>query len=378
MADGSVTEVSPDSYVVKWNTGESLTVSLNGSYINASITLPQSDGPGSVEGLLGSNSGVNNDFQPVVSGTTITTAQLYGAFADTWRVSQATSLLDYGTGQTTASFTDVAFPSDALSFADLPAALQQAGLKAAIQAGITDPQLQQAAALDLIVTGDPSIVSAGQNVTQQAVTTTAAGVGGGTVTPALGVSSNNAALVEPGTGNLSVGFTVYLTTAETQATTINYAVSAPDASYLGLSAFGGTLPSGSVTIAAGQTSAQFSISVPADVLGTLPDGNLQVTITPTGGETVFAPSAQTSIVNGTVEAGTSAVPEFALLSGDGTLTHTGNAYTLSLGTLTLGESVQNLALAIENAVGVTGNSLGGNLRQRRSRALRSRGRDRCR
>ena len=361
LADGSVTEVSPGSYVVKWNTGESLTVTLGGTYINAAISLPQSDGPGSVQGLLGSDQGVNTDFQPVVSGTTITTAQLNGGFADTWRLTQATSLLDYGAGQTTASFTDLAFPSDALSFADLPAALQQQGLQAAIQAGITDPQLQQAAALDLIVTGNPAIVTGGQNVTQQGITTTGAGVTGGAVTPAVGVSSNNAALVEPGTGNLAVGFTVYLTAAEAQATTVYYAVTAPDAAYFGASAFGGTLPSGSVTIAAGQTSAQFSVSVPAGVLGSQPDGNLQVTITPTGGETVFAPSAQTSIVNGTVEPGTSAVPEFALLSGDGTLTHIGNAYTLSLGALPLGAAEQTLSLAIENAVGVTGNSLGGNL-----------------
>jgi hypothetical protein len=361
LANGSVTQESAGNYVVKWNTGESLTVTLGGSYINAAITLPQSDGPGSVQGLLGSDQGINTDFQPVVSGTTITTAQLYGAFADTWRVTPATSLLDYGAGQTTASFTDRAFPSDALSFANLPTGLQQQGLQAAIQAGITDPQLQRAAALDLIVTGAPAIVTGGQNVTQQGITTTAAGVNGGVVTPALGVSSNNAALVEPGTGNLSVGFTVYLTAAEAQATTVNYAVTAPDASYLGLSAFGGTLPSGSVTIAAGQTSAQFSISVPANVLGSVPDGNLQVTIAATGTETVLAPSAQTTIVNATVEPGTAAVPVFALLSGDGTLTHSGNAYTLSLGSLQVGEAVQNLALAIENAGAVTGNALGGNL-----------------
>ena len=45
----------------------------------------------------------------------------------------------------------------------------------------------------------------------------------------------------------------------------------PSAGYLGASAFGGTLPSGSVTIAAGQTTAQFTIDVPQGALGATPE-----------------------------------------------------------------------------------------------------------
>jgi hypothetical protein len=66
----------------------------------------------------------------------------------------------------------------------------------AIQAGITDPQLQQAAALDFIVTGDPNIVVGGQNAQQQGITTTLTNVAPAAVTTAVGVSANNAALVE--------------------------------------------------------------------------------------------------------------------------------------------------------------------------------------
>src|SRR5208283_423765 len=88
---------------------------------------------------------------------------------------------------------------------------------------------------------------------------------------------------------------------------------------------------------------------------------LQVTITPEGGESVFAPSAQTTIVNNQVETGTASAPAFALLSGEGTLTQIGNAYTLALGALTLGETVESLGLAVENAAGAGGNSLAGTL-----------------
>ncbi len=355
----TVRELSSNSFLVTWSTGETLNVSVGGTYLNVSTALSAQDGPGSVQGLLGSNSGVDSDFAPVVSGTTITTGQLYGAFANTWRLTQSTSLLNYAAGQTTATFTDLAFPSDALTLANLPAALQQAALQRAIQAGITDPQLQQAAALDFIVTGDPNIVVGGQNAQQQGIATTKANVALATVTAAVGVSANSAALVDPASGGLSVGFTVYLTAAESTATTIDYTVTAPGAGYLDASAFGGTLPSGSVTIAAGQTSATFSVPVAAGALGTLPSRILQVNITPQDGETVFAPNAQTTIVNDTVEPGIAAVPALVLLGGVGTLTQNGNAYTLNLGSLAVGASLQDLSLAIENVVGVGGNTLAG-------------------
>ena len=359
LSGGTVQQLSSSSYVVTWNTGESLTVDLGGSYINSTVALSHTDGMGSVQGLLGSNSGVNSDFEPVVSGTTITTTQLYGAFADTWRLTQPTSLLDYSSGETTATFTNKGFPANAVGFNDLPTTLQQQGLQAAIQAGITDPNLQRAAALDLLVTGDPNMVVGGQNVQQQGITTTNAAVGAATLTPAVGVSANNAALTEPASGNLAVGFTVYLTQAETAVATFNYTVSAPGAGYLGASAFGGVLPSGTVTIVAGQTSAQFTVSLPAGALGSLPDSALQVSITPQGTESVFAPVAQTTVINNTIEPGTPADPIFALLSGGGVLNASGTNYVLNLGTFALNQHVQALSLALENTVAVPGNDLAG-------------------
>ena len=184
LDDGStVTEESSTSYVVKWSTGESLTVDVSGSYINTTVALAAQDENGNVEGLLGYDNGVDSDFAPIVNGTTINTTQLYygngvadpgaaDSLADYWRVAQGNSLLYYAPGTFTSNYTNIGFPADALSLSDLPAALQQEGLQEAVQAGITDPQLQQAAALDFIVTGDPNIVTGGANVQQQGVTTT--------------------------------------------------------------------------------------------------------------------------------------------------------------------------------------------------------------
>ena len=42
----------------------------------------------------------------------LTSDQLYNVYGNSWRVSQATSLFDYGSGQTTQTFTDLNFPVD--------------------------------------------------------------------------------------------------------------------------------------------------------------------------------------------------------------------------------------------------------------------------
>ena len=108
------------------------------------------------------------------------------------------------------------------------------------------------------------------------------------------------------TDPVAITYTVYLTAAEAQATTIDYAVTTPGADYLDASALVAGTGSGSVTIAAGQTSAQITVDVLANALGSLPEADLQVSVTPTGGETVYGGSAQVEIVNPAATAGTPA------------------------------------------------------------------------
>ena len=134
---------------------------------------------GAVKGLLGSDSGKANDFQ-LADGTVLaqplTTAQLYGEYANAWRVSQTTSLLDDGPGQTTATFTNLNFPTDPVSLSDLPAALVTQAAQAVAAAGITDPNVAAAAEFDYAETGDPSFISGAATVSQGLPTTTLATV----------------------------------------------------------------------------------------------------------------------------------------------------------------------------------------------------------
>ena len=114
LDDGSIIELSPTSYRVIWNTGEIIDITNHGSSLDVASSLSLADGPGSVEGLLGSDSGQNSDFRlpdGAILDPQISTRDLDGVFADAWRVTDQTSLLDYGPGQTTATFADQSFPS---------------------------------------------------------------------------------------------------------------------------------------------------------------------------------------------------------------------------------------------------------------------------
>ena len=67
-----------------------------GTYFNWTVALGADDGPGSVRGLLGSNSGWESDMQ-LSNGTVLweaAPAAILGEYADSWRVQPGASLLD--------------------------------------------------------------------------------------------------------------------------------------------------------------------------------------------------------------------------------------------------------------------------------------------
>ncbi len=365
LSGGSITEVSPSMFKVNWNTGETMTVSnvtpFAGEYpdfISITDGVPGNVGPGAYAGLQGEDEGQQNDIQLAdgqVLPQPVSSAELYGEYANSWAVSSATSLFG-------APLLPTSAPADPLTLSDLPQNLvnQAAALVAA--AGITDPGIAQAAELDYLATGDPSFITADANIQQQVVATTPATVTAST-TPAIavGVGANAASVTEAASGETAVTFNAYLTGAEVADTTVDYAVVSPGAGYLGASAFGGTLPSSSVTIAAGQTTAQFTIDLPQGALGSDPSDNLQVEVSDTAGVPIFAPTAQTEIVNNQPEPGNLAQPVLAEISGDGTLSFDSstNTYTLNLGGLVEGSALQAVQLAVVNAATVPADNLGG-------------------
>ncbi len=369
LAGGTITEVSPSIFQVNWNTGETMTVSnvypgpgalLNDlpDYICITDGIPGNLGPGAYAGLQGEDEGTQNDIQLAdgqVLAQPVSSAELYGIYANSWAVSPATSLFDAPLQPTSA-------PLDPLTLADLPQNVVAQAAALVVAAGITDPGIAQAAELDYLATGDPSFITSAQNVQQQLVSTTPA-----TVTPsappptAVGVAANAAEVTEATSGVTAVTFTAYLTGAETTDTEVDYTAVFNGTGFLGAPAFGGALPSGAVTIAAGQTTAQFTIDVPQGALGTDPSDNLQVQVSDPNTIPVFAPTAQTEIVNSQPEPGNPAQPILAEITGNGTLTFDAatNTYTLNFGGLTEGNALQAAQLAIINAATIPADNLTG-------------------
>jgi hypothetical protein len=370
LAGGSIALIN-GTYRVTWNTGETMELTDSGSYLNVeSLTLGPNDGPNSMEGLLGPANGGTNDFQlpngsylPTNNLGQISSSDLYGTFATSWAVTDATSLLDYPGGvPDTAAYTDVNFPTDAVSLTDLPTSVQTAALAAAAAAGITDPVLQQQAALDYALTGSTEFLTSGANAQQQNGNVVAAGVSEtAPPLPLLGVAAIATSATEAASGATLLDFTAYLTSAGTTDTTVDYAVTAPGAGYLGAAAFGGTLPSGSVIIPTGSTMATITIPVPQDALGSDPTDTVQVTISTPDSNQIIASVAQTALINSAPVPGSPAVPEVALLSNIGTQTQNSGTLAVSLGDVVQGEPINPLQFQISNGAAAGADNLAGTL-----------------
>src|SRR5206468_6604841 len=116
---------------------------------------------------------------------------------------------------------------------------------------------------------------------------------------------------------------VYLTAAAPSDTTIAYAVVGGTGA-LDAAAFGSAFPAGAVTIGAGRTTGQFTITIPAGGLGQIATQNLNVQITGPTGVPVFDGTAQTTITQPI--AGPPPVPVLTHLTNLGTFSHDGNHY----------------------------------------------------
>ena len=359
---GTLIQLSPTQWVILWNTGEIAEFSNSGTYLNVSVGLSATDGPNSMQGLLGPNNGAANDFS-LPNGTVLTepvpSTTLYTTFANAWRITQANSLLDYGPGQTTASFTDPNFPSDTINLANLPASLIQQAQSLVAAAGITNPTEAAAAELDYLATGQTSFITSdaangnSTSITAAPVTTTASS------TPTAGVFTEQTSITESANGATAVPFTVYLTETTATSLVLDWSVVAPDQAHFGAAAFGGTLPSGQVTIAAGQLLGQFVVDLPPGALGSLASEPLEVVITPTDSTPIFAPTAQTTITNSAPEPGPAPIPTLIDGSSIGALSNSNGTYALDLGTVFKGESIAPVLLDVVNAASPGADSLSG-------------------
>jgi hypothetical protein len=371
LPDGTVTQ-DGGNFIITASTGESITVGGN----NVAVSLGPNDPAGSMQGLLGNDDGNPNADLVNATGTVMpeqmSTATLYGNFGNSWRVTDADTLLDYPGGTPdTAMYTNPAFPYAPVSLSSFPTATVAAATAAAEAAGITDPGLQQSAVLDYLETNDPTYLIDASNLQQLGVTSpTDENVVSTTPSLTVGITAPFTAVTEPSTpgDKTNVTFEVYRGGIQSLAApeTVEWAVvdaDTSDVSNVGTAAFSsGILPSGTVTIAANQSDTSFNV-VLNNGIGTLATATLDVQITALDTAEVVAPNAMVTVINSTPEPGISpAQAAFEVVSGTGPVVQTGTASSI----INLGTFVQNSAggsgeIAIANTATMGADQLTGTL-----------------
>ncbi len=95
---------------------------------------------------------------------------LYHQFAQSWRITQQSSLFYYPPGTSTASFTDLAFPSRAVTVASLTPTTVAAAKRDCKAEGITNPYLLSDCVYDLGLAGGRNVCLGGAEARVQAAT----------------------------------------------------------------------------------------------------------------------------------------------------------------------------------------------------------------
>ncbi|AWJ86101.1 hypothetical protein TSH58p_20185 (plasmid) [Azospirillum sp. TSH58] len=361
VGDGHIFR-SGNVYTIVYSNQEQLIVTVEADRVDLQLYLSPSRAAGSIEGLMGNLDGDASNDLALADGTVLSQpidyAVLYGSYADGWRVTQQTSLFDYGQGETTATYTDRSFPRQVLSVDTLPEALRQRAEALLDAAGITDPALRQAALLDVALTGDASFLKGATQTnapTQQSNTSNAPAAA-----PVITIAARTATVTERNSGSTNVVFDVYRTGDSSADLVLDFAVTGFGTWAADAADFGGQLPGGTVTLAAGQTSATITVAVAGDAVAEA-DEAFAVTLSQQAGAAtqavIAAPRATVTIENDDgaltprldIAAATAIVQEGANAKATFTITRSDNALDPVSVTYTVAGSGPNAASAADFA-----------------------------
>jgi hypothetical protein len=151
-------------YTLEYGSGDSLTIDVENGFINYGFLPADDREAGSFHGLLGNfDENLDNEFalaDGTQLGAKLSPEQLYGIYADSWRVTELNTLFNYAEGETTDSFTDTSFPARYLDTDALPDEVLAAAENAVDALGILDPTARKNAIYDYLVTGRIDFVEA--------------------------------------------------------------------------------------------------------------------------------------------------------------------------------------------------------------------------
>ncbi len=137
---------------IVWPGGERMLVA-RGNFLTISTTLPVSR-RGQMTGLLGNYNGDGSDDYRLRSGEPLATPlsfeTQYTTYADSWRLLATESLLHYGSGETTETFTNFAIPGRRATLADVPADARKEAEARCGEENISDPRVLSGCILDVV------------------------------------------------------------------------------------------------------------------------------------------------------------------------------------------------------------------------------------
>ena len=152
-----------DSVFVTWPDGTLVIVRAVGIYQEYYRFIVEVGLPSSrldrVVGILADGDGAFANDIVTRSGVELTYpdppfATFYGTYVNSWRVSMAESLFDYGPGQSTATFTDLSYPDEPATPQTLPPAALSRATTVCAQFALTSPAVHDACLVDVGLTGD--------------------------------------------------------------------------------------------------------------------------------------------------------------------------------------------------------------------------------
>ncbi|HNP52586.1 MAG TPA: hypothetical protein PKJ85_12450, partial [Nitrosomonas nitrosa] len=169
VGDGSIYRIG-HTYIVTNEHGDGFWALVGGSFIDVGTFLSP-DRVGEIAGLLGNADGDKTNDIMLTDGTVLTGSltkqELYGVYADSWRVTPETSLFVYGDGESTETFTNRDFPSRIITVNDLDPAVRAAAEDIVRSVGLTEGTIEfENAVLDVALTGDIEFAQAAFEILQ--------------------------------------------------------------------------------------------------------------------------------------------------------------------------------------------------------------------
>lgn len=165
--DGATVEVRTTTLLVTLDDGTVVFVEgLGPDSVRLNVTVDAGEGSGPWEGLFGAIDGSSEgDLVPQGGDEAIDPADsdaLYDVFADSWRITDDTSLFDYPDGEGTEDYTDRDFPAEVVSVDTLDAGARGIAELVCEAAQIQDPVTFDACVLDYGLTDDVGFVTGAQ------------------------------------------------------------------------------------------------------------------------------------------------------------------------------------------------------------------------